>query len=364
MTSCGGSGILYFSFVIHTYKRNGSMASLLTTALVLVLPAVELLLFRLWLRYGLELRLGLPGFVDYDLVLPCVISFFFFSWLLQKERRAVPTLQVANLLTNLVFVMAFAFVSAFFGALDIALGRAGVVLLWTSLLGGMVLTAFSVWVPFSYLVSHPRRWLLVPGVASASSMVLIKHLYPKTWPYFSSVAAPAICSTIQAFEPMTQCRWQSSSHFRIAHPYLQVQFGPPCSGMESLLVFLVGFAVFLAMDTSRLKALRSLYFFLGGILLALGMNIARVAGIFLLSLWGNKILGPVNYGTDFLVTFFHLHLGWVFYGLVWGAFFYLAHRMVPAMMFEATVRREPSADFLANGGAETWTFRKYSVTMD
>ena len=69
--------------------RRAAIVSLAT----LLPPVLELLIFRIWLRFGIGLRLGLPGFVDFDLMFPALFSFVALGVLLYQQRPVEPEIQ-------------------------------------------------------------------------------------------------------------------------------------------------------------------------------------------------------------------------------------------------------------------------------
>lgn len=306
---------------------------------VLVLPVVELALFRFWLHYGLELRLGLPGFVDYDVILPSLFAFTLFMFLLSTEEPIEPEMQLPNLNLNLLFAFAFGAFSYSYHAAEAALGTMATAGIWTALLAGMIISGLSVMVPFSYVLNNPRRWVAFPCLFIASTVVLVKHVYTAVWPWFGVASAEAVCSVLQTIDGATKCGWSSEYYFSIKHPAMKILFGPPCSGTDSLMIFLVGFSLFLAMERLPISRTKTLCVFFVGVAYALFLNVARVVSIFFLSIAAGNYFDSKKLGLTIFVQFFHLHAGWVLYAIGWSFFFMTLHQMREVFILQVGVRR-------------------------
>jgi exosortase/archaeosortase family protein len=299
---------------------------------VLILPLVEIGIFRFWLRYGLELRLGLPGFVDYDLLLPSAFSFMLFVFILLREKPVQLEVQLPNLNLNGLFVLAFGAMSSNYRAAEMSIGTPFTQALWTGLLIAMVISAFSVWVPFSYVLGHARRWVIVPCLLMASTIVIVKHWYTSVWPWFGVASANSVCSILQSIDGVTKCAWNSPEFLSIRHPQMRLLVGPPCSGTDCLLLFLIGFTMFIAMESKTLSRSRTLFVFFAGVGFAFFLNIFRIVSIFYLSLGANSVFGSKTLGLNFFVQFFHMHAGWVLYAIGWTGFFLVVYRLKDSLL--------------------------------
>lgn len=288
---------------------------------VLFVPIVELVLFRLWLRFGLQLRLGLPGFVDYDLLLPSLFTFLVFGTLLNFRRPLQPEFQRNTAAVHLVLATSFAVLSGAFRPLEGSIGFLPMITLWTSVLCATVVTGFFLFVPFEYFKMHPDRWLVVPCLLAATSVVMVKHLYPAVWPWYGVATAQGICSALQLLDPLGSCHWASPYYLGMNFMKIEVLFGPPCSGADGLILFLVGFSAFALRDGTTLR--KMLTIFVLGFCFTYFLNVLRVVLIFCLSRGVGILLGNNGAEINTLVFFFHTHAGWFLYALGWGLFFWV-----------------------------------------
>ncbi|GEM_PF-4663893 len=298
--------------------RRAAIVSLAT----LLPPVLELLIFRIWLRFGIGLRLGLPGFVDFDLMFPALFSFVALGVLLYQQRPVEPEIQWPAVTINILLAFTFAALCFEFRPLELSLGATAIRALWVANLVAMTMSAFFLFIPISYLLRHPLRWLVIPSALIASTIVMVKHLYVAVWPWFGVASVQGVCQTLQSLQGGTVCSWNSPYYFAIKHQQIKVLFGPPCSGTDGLLLFLIGFCTFLALDSKGLSRTRTFFVFILGIGYALLLNIARVVSIFLLSQAVNNYYGDNQIGMNILVGFFHLHAGWILYAVGWSAFFW------------------------------------------
>jgi exosortase/archaeosortase family protein len=285
-------------------------------------PVLELLIFRVWLRFGIGLRLGLPGFVDFDLVFPALFSFVALGGLLYQQRPVELSIQWPVVSINLFLALAFATLCFEFRYLELSIGPTAIRALWIANLVAMTLSAFFFFIPLTYLIRHPLRWLVIPSALIASTMVMVKHLYIAVWPWFGVASVQGVCHILESLQGGTVCSWNSPYYFAIKHQQIKVLFGPPCSGTDGLLLFLIGFSTFLALDSKGLSRTRTFLVFILGIVYALFLNVARVVSIFLLSQTVNNYFGEEKIGMNILVGFFHLHAGWILYAVGWSAFFW------------------------------------------
>lgn len=311
--------------------------AMLVSLAVLMVPAVELLFFRIWLRHGLELRLGLPGFVDYDVILPSVFAFALFAFVLLRERPVELNMSLPNLNLNTLFALAFGALSYSFRSAETSLGADATLALWVTLLIGMIVSALAVLVPFSYVLSHPRKWVALPCLMIASTVVIVNHLYTAAWPWFGVASAESVCSVLQAIDGQTKCSWGSPYYYGIRNGAMRIMFGPPCSGTDGLLLFLVGFTLFLTLQKTTVSRYKAVGIFFVGVAFAFVLNVTRVVAIFQLSTLMNAWFGNPKLGLVLFVEFFHSHAGWLLYAVGWTAFFGTLSQFRESLLLETDV---------------------------
>jgi exosortase/archaeosortase family protein len=302
---------------------------------VLVLPVSEVYFFR-WLfhRPFLNIRPGLPGFVDADLVLPGFFASLFLVFLLDRERPL-------RLVWDFRYGVLNFFAVAVFAGLSLGYPQAAGGGFWWLVFMGMVITGLWVRLPPRELFAN-RHWpAVIPCAFIASSLIWVKRLYEGAWPIFGVASAETVCSVLRQWDNQTRCRWVNPQALALIHPEIKALFGPPCSGVDALFLFLITTSVYVAIDPKRMNTWQTAALFLGSVATAFALNVLRTVSIFVLSLGVNSLWGSQELGMDVFVAFFHAHAGWCIYSFGAIAYFYGVERIRQrSMVWEWTGARK------------------------
>ena len=293
----------------------------------ILLPLVELLFFRWFLHWdSVNVRFRSLGFIDADLVLPGLLAFSFFIYLLDEERSITLKLNHGWAALNGIIVILFILLNIRFHHLMSQTSPPLVLTLWGGTVVMMVLTALLVTQSPRTIFTNPRFLTILPCGVIAASVVIVKHLYEMAWPWFGKVSAVAVCQILKVSAPATRCAWDYSHAYGnpsgaerllITHPAATLYMGAPCAGIDALILFCSCFVVYALLK--KLQGIKAVGIFVVGILYAFCLNLIRVVGILTLSFALNTISPQLKMGL--LLGFFHTHAGWLLYGVGLVAFF-------------------------------------------
>ncbi len=140
---------------------------------------------------------------------------------------------------------------------------------------------------------------------------LAVHYSLKLWPFFSKIVAIVTEKFFSLF-------YTTKLSFASTGPKLTIEdfkviIGAPCSGIDSMLLFLTLFFLIFFLDYRRLNKKNMLLLFIPGLLGIFLFNIARIFILLLVGLYISK---------DFAVGLFHQNIGWLLF-IIYFIFFYL-----------------------------------------
>jgi len=161
------------------------------------------------------------------------------------------------------------------------------------------------------------KYELIAAVSISVVLYNILMIFQKQWLFFSNIVSKVLHWAFSFFYDITY-------HFQDNGPILQindfaVSIGPPCSGIDSMLLFCAFFAAIYALDYK--KATRSMFIaaFVIGFIGVYAINVIR---LFLLILVG------VHYSPELAVGLFHTNAGWVLFLLYFLCYYYLMKKFI------------------------------------
>ncbi len=296
---------------MHTFP---TLSDIRAATLILLAPLLECLALRLFLHYGLKLSIGWGGLLtDYDLLLPAPIASIILFSLLQHVRPHQLELRFKTLSLNIVALTIFLGLNLHYDLLRSTFG-VGFLSVWWGVLFLTVLSAFFLWVPMSFVVRNPSRWVLFPCLLMAFSVVIYQHSFETLWLVFRaplSASIDGVLSTILGDRITTQLI-DPHGYLLVRHPVLPILIGKGCGGIDSFLLFLCVSSLFFGLARSALSTSQWVAFVLGGVLWTFFLNVLRICALFLSGIFLFKNL-PREMATFLVFKFFHVHLGWVIY---------------------------------------------------
>jgi hypothetical protein len=100
---------------------------------------------------------------------------------------------------------------------------------------------------------------------------------------------------------------------------LSLAIGPPCSGIDSILLYLAFFSALFALDHKRIKKKTYAAAFVIGLVGVFFVNILRLLLLILIG---------VHMSADFAVGLFHTNAGWLFFVLYFLLYYVVIRRYI------------------------------------
>lgn len=286
---------------------------------------LELGAMRVWLHFGLDLKLGLPGFVDYDLLFPVPLGLFVLLHLLNQERPLDLRFSIRALGINGIFLFGLAAWSWMGKTVGSDPGFFYRCQFWLLVLATGI-SAANVWFPLVQLKQYQRLWVAFPCFLGSSAIVFVKNFYGQSWPLYSRLSASVTCSTLAALSSTTRCSWYEDGYMFIFFRDVSTFMGPPCSGVDCLIIFAIAFCVFSILNRMQLNPMRCLFVFLSGALFSFALNQLRMLAIYLGSASIGAYFESAAVANQVMIQLFHTHAGWLLYFTGLGTFFWIWKR--------------------------------------
>lgn len=148
---------------------------------------------------------------------------------------------------------------------------------------------------------HETR-ILLNIVIFLAGIVIAFFLY-ENWRFFSDIVTVAAASVLSSATYTIDIAWGTP----IVHYHnFSADIGAPCSGIESMALFIFVFSALVANNYSNIKRLKAIVFFVLG---TAGMILVNLLRIIILVWIGGDISRQIA------LTLFHNDIGWIFYFL-------------------------------------------------
>jgi len=143
--------------------------------------------------------------------------------------------------------------------------------------------------------------------------------FQKQWLIFSSGITKILSWMLSLFYSTVSTTMNASGGPILRAEGFGVSIGPPCSGIDSMLLFFAFFAALFALDRKIIKkGLYALFFIIG----FAGVYIINVLRLFLLMLAGIYI------SPDFAVGLFHTNAGWILFVLYFLLYYWFIRKFI------------------------------------
>lgn len=143
--------------------------------------------------------------------------------------------------------------------------------------------------------------------------------FQKQWFVFSSGITRILASMLSFFYSTVSTTMNASGGPILRAQGFGVSIGPPCSGIDSMLLFFAFFAAIFALDNKRIKKGLYILFFIIGLA---GVYVINVLRLFLLMLAGIYI------SPEFAVGLFHTNAGWVLFVLYFLLYYWFIRKFI------------------------------------
>lgn len=149
--------------------------------------------------------------------------------------------------------------------------------------------------------------------------------FQNQWELFSGVVAWILYWTLSLFYPIV---YHIGDTPILSIGDFAVSIGAPCSGIDSMLLFVAFFAALFALDYKRIRKGRYILFFILGFI---GVYIVNILRLFLLMLAG------IHISPRFAVGMFHTNAGWVLFLLYFLGYFWLIRKFIYLKRFRGKI---------------------------
>lgn len=287
--------------------------SLLKALLILALPLAEILALRLYLHQGLGLRIGFPGFTEYELLFPAPLGFFAFIIALEQAEKLKLAFQSRMLGLHSVLLIGFLFLNQFYQAAAESLG-AFLPAAWWGLFIALVGSAFFVWVQPKRVFANPHFWAIGPSLVMVFSLVLYMKFGAPLWAFALKKMEWAIRGVLSLSGNEVIQVTAMRKYLRVHHPLQTVFVGQGCGGFDGILFFLCAFSIFAPINWGLLKKRTWFITLVTGVGFFLTLNILRILSLFTLAIVAIRALGK-EAGWNLALGIFHTHAGYLLYAV-------------------------------------------------
>jgi len=172
------------------------------------------------------------------------------------------------------------------------------------------------WKYLKVFVKEFKRQLIYAGVIAIILYNVLMYFQGK-WHFFSELVSIALYFLLSPFYEVQYGMDAGGPIMAIGD--FAVNIGPPCSGIESMLLFTCFFAALYALDYKKIRTLRYFSFFIAGFIGVIAVNILR---LYLLLLVG------IHLSPEFAVGLFHTNAGWIFFIIYFLFYYWLIKRWI------------------------------------
>ncbi|NBV50603.1 hypothetical protein EBR78_05215 [bacterium] len=283
-------------------------------------PIFELVLLRWFQHAFLKLKLGFPGFTDYELLLPAPLAWIAFTLALEQAIPIKFTWSWRRTFLHGFFLGAFLLVNIFYPSLEPKLGLHTLTVWWSVLLL-VVLSAFGLFVSLGEVFKNPNRWAIIPCAIMAFSLVLNLKFGAELWTHLLSPLEEMVKHFLMwAGLDQILVMALKKKFLWVQHPQLSILIGQGCSGLDGILFYISAFVIFSCLNWSRFSVQGWMLSFAYGILFFVLLNVLRIVFLFVAGIFCVRYVGAQR-GLSWISGIFHVHAGYLFYGLGLAAYF-------------------------------------------
>jgi hypothetical protein len=165
------------------------------------------------------------------------------------------------------------------------------------------------------LVRSLKKELMIAAIITVVLYFLLMT-FQQQWLFFSSTVSMILYNILAIFYPVT---YEFTTAPILSVRDFAVAIGPPCSGIDSMLLFIAFFAALFALDHRRIKRTK---FIILAIIGLVGVYVVNVIRLLLLIVIG------VHISPEFAVGLFHTNAGWLFFLLYFLGYYLLIKKHI------------------------------------
>ena len=288
---------------------------MLNTFKILVPVFAELISLRVFLHQVLKLHLGFPGFTDYELLLPAPLGLIAFLWSAEKERALSFHFSIKK--WALHFLILGLFLSVSWGLTGSSVEALQII--WWLILMALIVSGLTLSIEIKTLLKSRALYALVPALIMVFSLVIYFRWGGRIFENTMGIWAKLFEGLSWVLGLSSVEVYPFSKTIQIYHPKWAIHIGRGCAGFDSLIFFMGAFGVFAPLYWKKFKPAQWGFFFLLGLGFFSFLNFFRILFLFLTGILMMEWLPPQK-AIQITLTLFHVHLGYLLYGL--GLFSY------------------------------------------
>lgn len=284
------------------------------SALILLFSIGEYLVLRYCVRSLFHLHIGWPGdFTDYDFIIPVPLAFFLLMNKLQNAVSLTLCLQKREAIVHTCLLFCFLALQLSYASVSSFI-PVGWKVLWWGFVLSILASSFFLFVPWRYYFTHPHRYLILPCLFIALTLMIHQSTLDFVWDFARSPLSKSVCATLsEVLGPSISCKTlDARMGVLITHPDFKVLISKGCGGLDSFTLFTLCFLLFYLAEKPLLQTLTWIGVFCGGLFLMFSLNVLRISFLFCLALFLKKHFGTYQSYVIFS-SFFHAHAGWMIY---------------------------------------------------
>lgn len=283
-------------------------------------PILELVLLRWFQHAFLKLKLGFPGFTDYELLLPAPLTGIAFTLALEQAAPLKFTWSWRRAGLHGFCLVAFLWITIFYPSLEPKLGPQLLTVWWSGLFL-VVLSAFGLFVSLGSVLKNPNRWAIIPCGLMVFSLVLNLKFGGGLWTYLLSPLEEMVKHFLMwAGLDQILVMALKKKFLWVQHPQLAILIGQGCSGLDGILFYISAFVLFSCLNWSRFSAQGWMLSFAYGVLFFVLLNVLRIIFLFVAGIFCVRYLG-LERGLSWVSGIFHVHAGYLIYGFGLAIYF-------------------------------------------
>ncbi|MBU0732213.1 exosortase/archaeosortase family protein [Patescibacteria group bacterium] len=171
-------------------------------------------------------------------------------------------------------------------------------------------------------------WPLLGSAVLGWIFFQLSLYFKRFWEVFSDAVGYSVFWLLQLFG---QNPTFSESNFGpvIGFPEFSLRIEAPCSGIESISLFIFLFALIVIIDRKKLIPWRAVSMFVIGILGVFLVNILRIFILFLIAIYIDL---------EFAVHTFHTNAGWILFIMYFGLFWFFVYGFINKKQIDTNIR--------------------------
>ena len=172
-------------------------------------------------------------------------------------------------------------------------------------------------------------WPLLGSAALGWIFFQLSLYFKRFWEIFSDGVGYAVFWLLQIFGQNPSFS-ESAYGPIISFPDFSLRIEAPCSGIESISLFIFLFALIIIIDRKKIILWRAVLMFVVGVIGVFVVNILRIFILFLIAIYIDL---------EFAIHTFHTNAGWILFIMYFGVFWYFVYGFINKKEKDSNIRK-------------------------